>query len=124
MTAGQAADTPAPTEIRIQKDRSGLAISFDDGQSYELSAEYLRVESPSAEVKGHSPSQAVTLGGKRHVKIANAEPVGNYAVRLIFDDGHNTGLYSWSLLYRLGRDQESIWQDYLKRLEAQGKSRE
>ena len=124
MTGDRQAGTPAPTEIRIQKDRAGLTVTFDDGQAFTLSAEYLRVESPSAEVKGHGPDQAVTLGGKRHVKITNAEPVGNYAVRLIFDDGHDTGLYSWRLLHALGRDHDRIWQDYLDRLEAQGKTRE
>ena len=113
-----------PTEIRIQKDRTALTIAFDNGRQYTLSAEYLRVESPSAEVKGHGASTAVTVPGKRNVKIANAEPVGNYAVRLIFDDGHDTGLYSWTLLDRLGRDHDEIWQAYLGKLQAEGKSRD
>ncbi len=115
---------PAPTEIRIQKDRAGLTIAFDDGSQYTLPAEYLRVESPSAEVKGHGVNTAVTVPGKRNVKIADAEPVGNYAVRLIFDDGHDTGLYSWTLLHRLGRDHDEIWQAYLDKLAAEGKSRD
>lgn len=115
---------PTPTEIHVHKDRAGLSVAFDDGAVFDLSAEYLRVESPSAEVKGHGADTAITLGGKRAVTISDAEPVGNYAIRLIFDDGHDTGLYSWSLLHRLGRDHETIWQDYLDRLAAQGKSRD
>ncbi len=115
---------PHPTEIRVHKDRASLTVTFDDGNAFLLPAEFLRVESPSAEVKGHGAGQAITLGGKRHVKIKGAEPVGNYAVRLTFDDGHDTGLYSWTLLYRLGRDRETIWRAYLERLKAQGKTRE
>lgn len=123
-TETKRAPAPHPTEIRVHKDRASLTVTFDDGKAFLLPAEYLRVESPSAEVKGHGAGQAVTLGGKRHVKITGAEPVGNYAVRLIFDDGHDTGLYSWTLLHRLGRDRETIWQEYLERLQAQGKTRE
>ena len=120
----RAGDGPTPTEIRILKDRAGLTIAFDDGTEYSLSAEFLRVESPSAEVKGHGTDTAVTVPGKRQVKITDVEPVGNYAVRLIFDDGHDTGLYSWRLLHRLGRDHDTVWQTYLDKLKAEGKSRD
>ena len=123
MTAA-ASNDPLPTEIRVLKDRSGLTVAFDDGNSFSLSAEYLRVESPSAEVKGHGANTAVTVPGKRHVTIANLEAVGNYAVRIIFDDGHDTGLYSWRLLHRLGRDHDTIWQTYLDKLAAEGKGRD
>ena len=112
-----------PLEIRVKRAERVLEIDFDDGTTFRYPAELLRVESPSAEVQGHTPSQKVTLGGKRHVGINELEQVGNYAVRVIFDDGHSTGIYSWPYLYRLGREQPSIWQAYLDALSAQGLTR-
>ncbi|WP_159587908.1 gamma-butyrobetaine hydroxylase-like domain-containing protein [Chelativorans xinjiangense] len=114
----------APKELRVSKDRRLLTVSFPDGEPMSLSAEMLRVLSPSAEVQGHSPEQRVTVGGKKDVAIARVEPVGNYAVRIVFDDGHDTGLYSWSYLATLGREREERWQDYLRELEEKGLSRE
>jgi len=112
-----------PTEIRVKRADKRLEIAFDTGETFSLPAELLRVESPSAEVQGHNPSQKQIVGGKRAVGIDGAEPVGNYAVRLIFDDGHATGLYSWKYLYELGRRQDEIWQAYLDALAARGLSR-
>ena len=114
---------PWPVEIRVKRAEKALEIDFDDGTSFRYPAELLRVESPSAEVQGHSASQKVTLGGKRQVGITELEQVGNYAVRVIFDDGHSTGIYSWPYLHRLGRDQAAIWQAYLDAVTAQGLSR-
>ena len=113
-----------PTEIRLNKAKSELFVKFDDGTSYSFPAEFLRVMSPSAEVQGHGPGERVTVGGKRGVKITAIEPVGNYAVRLRFDDGHATGLYSWSYLGELWRERERLWSDYVDALEAQGLRRE
>jgi DUF971 family protein len=107
------ANTPWPTEIRVDKDRHLLEVRFDDGTRFELSAELLRVLSPSAEVQGHAPSQRVTVPGKKAVAIARLEPVGNYAVRIAFDDGHDTGLYTWDYLHELGEHREARWQGYL-----------
>jgi DUF971 family protein len=115
---------PWPLEIRVKRAERCLEIDFDDGQSFTLPAELLRVESPSAEVQGHTPSQKVVVAGKRHVAIRDLEPVGNYAVRIVFDDGHDTGIYSWPYLYRLGRERERIWQAYLEALAARGLSRD
>lgn len=115
---------PWPTELRVNAGRDALSVSFDDGEQFQLSAEYLRVESPSAEVQGHTPSQRRTVPAKRTVKIAKLEPVGHYAVRIIFDDGHDSGLYTWSYLAELGRERERKWADYLRGLAAQGLSRE
>jgi len=115
---------PWPLQIRVKRAEKRLEIDFDDGATFSYPAELLRVESPSAEVKGHSPSQRVTVAGKRHVAIDRLEPVGNYAVRILFDDGHSTGIYSWPYLYTLGRDQERIWQNYLAALEDKGLSRD
>ena len=115
---------PWPTEIRVRRAERRLEIDFDDGSSFAYPAELLRVESPSAEVQGHVPSQKVTLHGKRRVGIRELEPVGNYAVRILFDDGHSTGIYAWPYLYRLGRDKDRIWQAYLDRLAEQGLSRD
>jgi DUF971 family protein len=112
-----------PTELRLAKDGRSLRIAFDDGNSYELDAEYLRVESPSAEVKGHTPEQAQLVFGKRHVVISRLEPVGNYAVRIIFGDGHSTGLYTWTYLAELGREHARKWNDYLAKLATAGKTR-
>jgi len=116
--------TAWPTEIRLRKDRRALAITFDDGITHELPAEMLRVLSPSAEVQGHSPEQRQTVGGKRDVAIAALDPVGNYAVRITFDDGHNTGLYSWSYLRQLADERETRWAGYLAELETKGLSRD
>jgi DUF971 family protein len=113
-----------PLAIRVRRAERRLEIDFDDGASFGYPAELLRVESPSAEVQGHSPAQKVTLAGKRGVGIVEVEPVGNYAVRVVFDDGHSTGIYSWPYLHRLGRDQEEIWRAYLTALESKGLSRD
>jgi DUF971 family protein len=112
-----------PVELRLAKDRKTLNVVFDDGQSYALAAEYLRVESPSAEVKGHGPGQEQLVFGKKNIGILRLEPVGTYAVRIIFDDGHSTGLFTWTYLVKLGRDHDTIWRDYVSKLEAQGRSR-
>ena len=113
-----------PDELRLRQGGAVLTVSFDNGERHDLPAEYLRVESPSAEVKGHGAGQEVTVPGKRNVTITQIEPVGNYAVRLVFSDGHSTGLYSWDYLARLGREQEHLWAAYLARLEEQGLSRD
>ena len=113
-----------PVEIRLKKADKVLEIDFDDGTSFKLPAEYLRVESPSAEVKGHTPSQRQIVPGCRDVGILEVEPVGNYAVRLKFDDLHDTGIYTWNYLYELGSDYEARWRQYLDALAARGLSRE
>ena len=113
-----------PTEVRLRKDRAALLITFDQGEHFELSAEYLRVRSPSAEVQGHSPDERKTVAGKKNVKILEVHPIGNYAVRLVFDDMHSTGIFSWNYFLELGRNRESNWQDYLDELAAKGLSRE
>lgn len=115
---------PWPTELRLSKDRRALRVRFDDGVDHELAAELLRVLSPSAEVQGHSPEQRQTVPGKSDVAIAAIDPVGNYAVRLTFSDGHNTGLFSWTYLRRLGDEREALWADYLRDLKQKGLSRE
>ena len=121
MTAS--AGGPWPLEIRVKRAERALEIDFDDGATFRYPAELLRVESPSAEVQGHTPSQKVTLGGKRNVGITELEQVGNYAVRVIFDDGHSTGIYSWPYLHLLGRDQDRFWRNYLEAVASQGLSR-
>ena len=113
-----------PTEIRLSKDRRALHVAFDDGTSHALSAELLRVESPSAEVQGHGPTQKKTVPGKRDVEILKVEPVGHYAVKLTFDDMHDTGIFGWDYLRELGETGEAKMQTYLDALEAQGLSRE
>lgn len=113
-----------PEEIRLKKAERRLLIQFEDGAAFELPAEYLRVESPSAEVQGHGPGQKQTVPGKRQVGIRAVEPVGNYAVRIVFDDGHDTGIFSWSYLYELGARQEEKWAAYLAALEAKGLTRD
>lgn len=115
---------PWPTELRLAKDRKALHVSFDSGERCTLDAEYLRVMSPSAEVQGHSPDERKTVPGKRQVAILELHPVGNYAVRLVFDDMHSTGIYSWDYLLELGRNHERKWQDYLDELAAKGLSRD
>jgi len=118
-------DTQAwPTELRLSKDRRTLTVAFDTGASFALPAEYLRVKSPSAEVQGHSPDERKTVPGKRNVMILEVNPVGNYAVRLTFDDMHSTGIYSWPYLLELGQNQAGYWQDYLDELAAKGMSRD
>jgi DUF971 family protein len=106
-----------PTELRLNPARDTLTIAFDTGESFALAAEYLRVESPSAEVRGHGGGPKQIVRGKQDVKIKALEPVGNYAVRIIFDDGHDSGLYSWDFLGKLGRERETIWAEYLKACE-------
>ena len=113
-----------PVEIRLKSQQKALEIDFDDGTSVTLPAELLRVESPSAEVQGHGAGQRKTVPGRRHVGIMSVEPVGNYAIRITFDDLHDTGIYSWNYLHELGCNQESVWQAYLDRLEAEGLSRD
>jgi len=113
-----------PLEIRVAKDRRALHVTFDDGQSFGLSAELLRVTSPSAEVQGHSEAQRKTVGGKRNVTILTVDPVGNYAVRIGFDDMHATGIYSWAFLHDLGLNVERRLQDYLDDLQAKGLDRD
>jgi DUF971 family protein len=114
---------PRPTEIKLRRKSRVLEVRFDDGQRFELAFEYLRVYSPSAEVKGHGPGQEVLQFGKENVVVKAIEPVGQYAVRLIFDDGHDTGLYSWKYLHELGADYEKKWQHYLSRLAQYGYER-
>lgn len=116
--------TPKVTELRLSSDKRTLTVQFDDGARYTPSAELLRVESPSAEVQGHDPSQKKLIPLKRHVVITKIEPVGNYAVRLVFDDGHDTGIYSWSVLERLGREGDALMATYLQALDAAGLPRE
>lgn len=113
-----------PTEIRLKKAEKRLEIDFDDGESFSLPAELLRVESPSAEVQGHGGDQKTIVAGRRHVGILEIEAVGNYAIRIKFDDLHDTGLYSWTYLHGLGRHQDAIWAKYLAALEAKGLSRD
>ncbi len=113
-----------PTELRLARDKRSLRIAFDDGSAFDLPAEYLRVTSPSAEVRGHSPAERKTVPGKRDVEIVAVEPVGNYAVKLVFDDMHDTGIYGWDYLHRLGVEQAKKWQTYLDELAAKGLSRD
>ena len=112
------------TEIRLRRAEQILEVTFDDGARFSFPAEYLRVESPSAEVQGHGPEQKQIVAGRRHVGIMRIEPVGNYAVRLIFDDLHDTGIFSWEYLYQIGVEQPLRWQAYLDELEVRGLSRE
>lgn len=114
---------PRPTDIRLHQKSHLLEVAFDNGETYQLPCEFLRAYSPSAEVRGHGPGQEVLQAGKAGVNIIGIEPVGNYAVKLYFDDGHKTGIYSWDLLYNMGKNQDELWRDYLARLEAAGKSR-
>lgn len=117
-------DAAWPTEIKLIQAENLLELTFDDGEVFRLSAEYLRVDSPSAEVKGHGTGQEVTVPGKRYVKITKLDPVGNYAIRIHFDDGHDTGLYSWEYLYTLGKDQPARWGSYLEQLAGKGLDRD
>ncbi len=110
--------SPWPTELKFSSAERVLTITFDDGSSFKLPAEYLRVESPSAEVQGHGASQKQTVAGKRDVGVSGIEPVGRYAVRIVFDDGHDTGLFSWAYLQQLGREHTTRWAEYERRLTA------
>lgn len=112
-----------PTELRLKDQGRIVAVAFDSGARFELAAEYLRVTSPSAEVQGHSPAERKTLAGKRNVRITAIVPVGNYAAKLVFDDGHDSGLFTWRYLYELGSEHEVRWQSYLDAVEAKGLSR-
>ena len=114
---------PWPTELRLHKNRQVLTVAFDNGDRFDLAAEYLRVRSPSAEVQGHSPSERRTVGGKQNVQILELHPIGNYAVRLAFDDMHSTGIFSWEYLFELGRNRDKYWNEYLAELVAKGLSR-
>ena len=115
---------PWPTELKLHKNRKVLSIAFDTGECYELAAEYLRVKSPSAEVQGHAPEERKTVPGKREVMILEVLPVGNYAVRLVFDDMHSTGIFGWDYLRDLGANHAAYWQDYLDELAAKNLTRE
>jgi len=122
--AGIDRDTPIPSEIKLHQKSRRLELGYDNGESYLLDFEYLRVFTPSAEARGHGPGQETLQTGKRNVDIDRIEPVGSYAVRLVFSDGHDSGLYSWDLLYNLGKHHDELWQEYLKQIEAQGLSRD
>lgn len=124
LTEGTPKGTPAPTEIKLHRKSRLLEISFSDGKTFQYPCEFLRVFSPSAEVRGHGPGQEVLQTGKKEVNINHIEPVGNYAIQLNFSDGHNTGLYSWDLLYDYGLHYKEMWQRYLNRMEEAGASRE
>ncbi len=113
-----------PVEIRIKTKEKSLEIDFDNGDKYSISAELLRVESPSAEVQGHGTDKKTIVYGRRHVGIVGVDPVGNYAIRIRFDDLHDTGIYSWRYLHELGKSGDSIWEKYLERLEEEGFSRD
>lgn len=116
-------NAPLPTEITLHKQSKILELAFDDGERYKLPFEFLRVFSPSAEVRGHGPGQEVLQLGKRNVMLNSIEPVGSYAIKLVFDDGHDTGLYTWEYLHELGKCQDGMWHDYLAKLDAAGKNR-
>ena len=118
------ASSPQPTEIKLHRKSKVLELAFSDGRTFRLPCEYLRVHSPSAEVRGHGPGQETLQFGKRDVEITDIEPVGHYAIQLTFSDGHDTGIYSWDLLYGYGEKQDAMWASYLKRLEEAGQSRD
>lgn len=122
--AGLTPQSPRPTEIKLHQKSRELEIAFDDNRHFRLSCEYLRVYSPSAEVRGHGPGQEVLQLGKKNVEITAIEPVGTYAVKLVFSDGHDTGIYSWDYFHDLGMKQDEYWQSYLARMERAGASRE
>ncbi len=113
-----------PSEIRLKRDEKILEVDFEDGVTARLTAELLRVESPSAEVQGHGPNQKTTIAGRRHVGIMGVEQVGNYAIRIKFDDMHDTGIFTWDYLYDMGARQDEMWSDYLQALEEKGLSRD
>ncbi|MCH7487190.1 MAG: DUF971 domain-containing protein [Proteobacteria bacterium] len=122
--SGDYASSHRPQEIRLKREEKVLEVDFDDGRTFRLPAELLRVESPSAEVQGHGPGQKTIVAGRRHVGIMEIETVGHYAIRIKFDDLHDTGIYSWDTLYDMGERQDELWRDYLDALEAQGLSRD
>lgn len=122
--AGLSKSIPQPIEIKLHQKSRLLEIAFADGKTFQLPCEFLRVYSPSAEVRGHGPGQEVLQIGKKTVEIGNIEPVGSYAIQLAFSDGHDTGIYSWDLLYDYGMRQTEMWQSYLKRMQEAGASRE
>lgn len=122
--AGLDNKTPMPTEIKLHQKSRMLEIAFSDGQRFELPCEFLRVYSPSAEVRGHGPGQEVLQVGKKNVEITDVQPVGSYAVQLVFSDGHDSGLYSWDYLHDLGVNREALWEKYLERMNEAGASRE
>ncbi|WP_376956993.1 DUF971 domain-containing protein [Azospirillum sp. A26] len=113
-----------PTEIRLKKEEKRLEVDFDDGRTFSYPAEFLRVVSPSAEVQGHNPSQKQTVAGRRHVGIMRLEQVGNYAIRIVFDDLHDSGIFTWKYLYEIGTEQDALWAEYLGELQAKGLSRD
>ena len=122
--AGLDSGMPMPTEIKLHQKSRMMEIAFSDGQRFELPCEFLRVYSPSAEVRGHGPGQEVLQVGKKNVEITDVQPVGSYAVKLVFSDGHDSGLYSWDYLHDLGVNQEELWKQYLERLNEAGANRE
>ncbi len=124
LMSGLDKSTPHPTEIKLHQKSRQLEIAFANGRSFILNFEFLRVYSPSAEVRGHGPGQEVLQTGKKNVEVTHIEPVGNYAVQLTFSDGHDTGLYSWDYLYELGINYENLWQRYLARMEEAGAKRD
>jgi Uncharacterized protein conserved in bacteria len=121
---GAFGNSHTPEEIKVRKAEKLLEVRFEDGAHFRLPAELLRVESPSAEVQGHGPGQKALVAGRQHVAIIAVEPVGNYAVKLVFDDLHDSGIYTWDFLYALGQNQDRVWAGYLAALEAAGKSRD
>lgn len=116
--------TPTPTEINLHQKSHELEIAFDDGSRFHFSSEFLRVHSPSAEVRGHAPGEETLQLGKENVNIKTLEPVGNYAVKIVFTDDHDSGIYSWDLFYDYGHNQEKMWQDYLQKLKDAGHERQ
>jgi DUF971 family protein len=122
--AGINSDTPIPTDIKLHQKSRFVELFYENGERYELDFEFLRVFTPSAEARGHGPGQEVLQTGKRNVEIERIEPIGNYALCFVFSDGHDSGLYSWDLLYNLGKHHDELWQDYLKQIESQGLSRD
>ena len=122
--AGLSPDTPIPTEITLHQQTRRIELAFDNGERYELTHEFLRVFTPSAEARGHGPGQEVLQVGKRDVEIVGIEPVGNYAIKPVFSDGHDSGLYSWDYLFAIGRSQEELWNNYLEALERAGGTRD
>ncbi len=122
--AGIKSDTPIPTDIKLHQKSRFVELFYENGERYELDFEYLRVFTPSAEARGHGPGQETLQTGKRNVEIERIEPIGTYALCFVFSDGHDSGLYSWDLLYNLGKHHDELWQDYLKQLETQGLSRD
>lgn len=113
-----------PSEIKLHKKSAILELRYPDGSALSLTAEFLRVHSPSAEVRGHGKGQETLQTGKRHIRLTGIEPVGNYAIKLCFDDGHDSGIYSWDYLHRLGTDQNQLWEQYLAKLQSAGASRD